>query len=64
MLNTYEIMFEAFKGSTYSVENINDMGDKAELQIKVDISIKLNNNVFNIFFINFLLNYAHYFSIF
>ena len=35
MLNTYEIMFEAFKGSTYSVENINDMGDKAELQIKV-----------------------------
>lgn len=35
MLNTYEIMFEAFKGSTYSVENINDMGDKAELKIKV-----------------------------
>ena len=35
MLNTYDIMFEAFKGSTYSVENINDMGDKAELQIKV-----------------------------
>ena len=36
MLNTYEIMFEAFqKVSTYSVENINDMGDKAELQIKV-----------------------------
>ena len=35
MLNTYEIMFEAFEGSTYSVENINDMGDKAELQIKV-----------------------------
>ena len=35
MLNTYEIMFEAFKGSTYSVEDINDMGDKAELQIKV-----------------------------
>ena len=35
MLNTYEIVFEAFKGSTYSVENINDMGDKAELQIKV-----------------------------
>ena len=35
MLNTYEIMFEAFKGSTYSVEDINDMGDKGELQIKV-----------------------------
>ena len=35
MLNTYEIVFEALKDSTYSVENINDMGDKAELQIKV-----------------------------
>ena len=31
----FEIVLEALKISTYSVENINDMGDKAELKIKV-----------------------------
>ena len=35
MFNSFEIVLEALKISTYSVENINDMGDKAELQIKV-----------------------------
>lgn len=35
MLVTLEVMFEGFKKSTYDVENINDMGDKAELQIKL-----------------------------
>ena len=35
MFNSFEIVLEALKISTYSVENINDMGDKAELKIKV-----------------------------
>lgn len=34
-LNSLEIMLEALKSSTYEIENINDMRDKAELQIKV-----------------------------
>lgn len=34
-LNSLEVMLEALKSSTYEIENINDMGDKAELQIKV-----------------------------
>ena len=35
MFNSFETVLEALKIATYSVENINDMGDKAELQIKV-----------------------------
>ena len=35
MFNSFEIVLEALKISTYSVENINDMRDKAELKIKV-----------------------------
>ena len=35
MFNSFETVLEALKIATYSVENINDMGDKAELKIKV-----------------------------
>ena len=35
MFNSFETVLEALKIATYSVENINDMGNKAELKIKV-----------------------------
>ena len=34
-LSSFEVLLEGFKKSTYDVENIDDMGDKAEIKIKV-----------------------------
>ena len=34
-LSGFEVLLEGFKKSTYDVENIDDMGDKAEIKIKV-----------------------------